>query len=264
MSLRTLIASELSEKDYFIECQKRNPDFIAAERELEKRRQNLFPDENIRLSEFNDQQRAWFNDFINFWWDRPGPLLLETHDYPYSQTKVCLVADTRGSWPRDGSIVLRVHPTATGDEVKRAYQKIKRRFFPKRLRPDNRRLKLEIYDLYFSDRRKTLKEIAKIVKKPIQTVAYLLSCVCQDIGHLKQRDQKKVDLSFDFKAHFSDCSSCLEGRLCPLAEEKAGIKDHNLKELLSYKGNIVDEEQRQYRKKTGRKPKLVIVSSEAD
>jgi hypothetical protein len=121
---------------------------------------------------------------------------------------------------------------------------------------------LEIYDLYFSDRKKTLKEIARIVNKPVPTVAYLLTCVCQDIGHPKQRDQKRVDPSFDFEAHFSDCSSCLGGRLCPLAEEKAAVKDHNLKELLFYKGNIMDEEQRQYRKKTGLKPKLVVSSEE--
>jgi hypothetical protein len=260
--LKSLVGPKLSEKDYLIECQKRNPDFILAQRDLEKRRRTLFPDENIRLSECNAQQKAWVNDFINSWWHRPGPLLLESHDHPYSRSKVCLVADTPDSWPRDGSILIRVHPTATGDEVKRAYEKIKKHFFSKRVRPDNWRLKLEIYDLYFSDRRRTLKEIAKIVKKPIATVAHLLAGACRDIGHLKQRHPREVDPSFDFEAHFSGCSSCLSGRLCPLAEEKAGIKDHNLKELLPYKGDIVDAERRQYRKKTGLKPPLV--SSEED
>jgi hypothetical protein len=91
MSPGTLSGSELSEKDYFIECQKRNPDFIAARRDLEKRRQNLFPDENIRLSEFNAQQMAWFEDLINSWWDRPGPLLLENHDYPDSDSPAAVI-----------------------------------------------------------------------------------------------------------------------------------------------------------------------------
>jgi hypothetical protein len=264
MARLDLAASEMSEEDYLRECQSRNPEFIKAERDVQKRRQTLFPDESIRLSEFNAEQMAWFEDFINFWYDHPGPVLLGNHDYPNIQPKVMYVRDMPGSWPRDGSIILRVHPTATGDEVKRAYQKIKRRFFPKRLRPDQRRVKLAIYDLYYAEK-KAFGEIAKLVKKPVSTVAYLLSSVCHDIGHARGGSREKSDPSFDFPAHFSECPSCRGGRLCSLAEENAGIKAHVQRERLDFSGSIVDEEERQYRKKTGRKlPLKSLDPSEKD
>ncbi|MBI2089926.1 MAG: hypothetical protein HYT78_14510 [Deltaproteobacteria bacterium] len=233
LSLESSIASELSDKDYLRECLYRNPDFIEAKRAFQKRWPNekdLFPDKNIRVSEFNAQQTAYFHDWVNFWWDWPGSILLGENDQaqPTTQPKVSLAQDIPSSWPRDGSIVLRVHPTATGDEVKRAWQRIKKVLPTRRL--GEKALKLRVYGLRIRDG-KTFRQIARETEKSVSAVFELLVSGCRGIGHVRDPKQKLMDPGFDLKEHYSGCPQCKTGRLCRLAEEKAGVKMPSSRDL---------------------------------
>lgn len=129
------------------------------------------------------------------------------------------------TWPRDGSLLLRVHPAATGDEVKQAWQKIKRELIPtkRRLRRGERRLKLSIYDSYYRDGKK-YRKIATETEKSVSAVFELLVSACRDISHVRNPKQKRMDPGFDLKEHYFGCPQCKTGHLCRLAEEKAGVK----------------------------------------
>ena len=134
---------DLTDKEYLRECTLRNPAFIKARREFlkrwesepdlfaepivlarkaergkgldaikeQQRRQGRFWSELITLC--NDWPSITPNDVIGGASTTPGP-------------KVRLAPYSPGTWPRDGSLLLCVHPTVTGIEFKRSFQKIKK------------------------------------------------------------------------------------------------------------------------------------------
>jgi hypothetical protein len=150
--------------------------------------------------------------------DAPGP-------------KVQVAFDLREGWPRDGSILLRVSSATTGEEIKQQWQRIKNGFglSEHRLR-GNGALKIRIYDLYFDDHR-TFTQIAKELGKSVSSVYGLFISACMDIGHVRDQKQKRIDLRFDHRKHFSACVECIKGNLCRLAEEKIGLKVSRQQEL---------------------------------
>lgn len=166
--------------------------------------------------------------------------------------KVRLAPFSPTSWPRDGSILLCVDKTTTGDEIKRQWQSIKRGLHlnERRVRGSQQNLKLRIFDMYYEDN-KTLGRIASVLGKPIQTVYRLLIAVCREIG--KVRDKSRADPSFDEKAHWGDCSLCQKGTLCSLAETKLGLKQPAIKAKIR---PDIDSLPAEFPK--GRKPRLKV------
>jgi hypothetical protein len=164
------------------------------------------------------------------WGLTPGDIATGTEQIPQVMAKVSLVPYPPAGWPHDGSFLLRIDPTTTGDEIKRQWQNIKKglRLSQKRVR-GTKALKLRIYDLYIQDR-KTFQQIASETKKSVSSVYGLFISACNDIGHVREQTQKRMDPRFDLREHCSSCRQCKAGRLCHLAEEKAGLKMRYLRE----------------------------------
>lgn len=169
----------------------------------------------------------------------PGP---KVRLAPYSPTY----------WPRDGSVLLSVHSTATGDEVKRGWREIKRglRLNQRRVRIGERSIKIRIYDMYQAGF--TFPQIAKAVKKSRSTVYALYDSVVRDIQGVGPGSQRGLDPNFDLNEHVAaGCPSCNKGRLCALVEEFYGLKEFRGREVLY--GDIGKAEVRQLRLAQGRK-----------
>lgn len=258
-----------TEEEYRRWCTLQNPAFIEAKREFLKRWQSepdLFA-ESILVARKAERGKGWdaireqqrkqgrflseLVKFCNAWPSiTPGDIIAAASTTP--GPKVRLAPYSPLTWPRDGSLLLCVYPTATGDEIKKAWREIKtaiQQGKAKRL-SGQRRLKSEIYELYY-DRGMKFPAIAKKLKKPVSTVAYLLGSVCRDTGRVSVRGQKRMDSTFDYSEHSAGCAECKRVGVCPLAEEKMGIKEHGLREVLVE--DITQAERRQLRLEQGRK-----------
>lgn len=248
-----------TEKEYRRWCTLQNPAFLTALRDFRKRWPSppSFPSPQVGLriqavKQSQAQETAYLAELVKFCngWPSitPGDVIGGVSAPP--GPKVRLAPYSPLTWPRDGSLLLCVCPTTTGNEIKKAWHEIKtalRQGKAKRF-SGRWRLKSEIYELYY-DQGMKLPAIAKTLKKPVSTVAYLLGSVCQDIGHVRVRDQKRMDLAFDLGEHYANCAECQRGRLCTLAEEKAGLKEHGLREVPV--GDITQAERRQLRSEQG-------------
>lgn len=251
---------DLTDEEYLRECTLRNPAFVTALRDFRKRWPfpPSFPPSQVGLrieavKQYQAQERAYLAELVKFCNDWPSitPSDVIGGASTLAGPKVRLAPYSPVTWPHDGSLLLCVHRTATGDEVKQAWQGIKKAFFPgKRIRRGEKALKLRIYDLYVKDN-KTFREIANQVKKPLRTVAYLFGSVCKDIPHPSEKGKKRLDLTFDHKGHFATCSTCLKGRLCPVAEQKLGLKEASQREIPFE--DISEAEKRKIRSSLGRK-----------
>jgi len=256
--------SDLSDEEYLRQCSLRNHLFKKEQQAFLDRwpAPPQFPPPQIGLrlktvQEWQAQEKAYMAEFINFVerWRVPPTTGALGEPAP----KVSLAKYDPSFWP-PGRVLLDVDSKTTGDEVKKAWQKIKaalRQSKAKRL-SGQRRLKLEIYDLYYPpaaapyDRRMNLPAIAKKLKKPVSTVAYLLGSVCQDIGRVREKGQKRMDLAFDFGKHFPNCAECQRRQSpCRFAEENMGLSEHGLREVTV--GDITQAEQIQLRLQQGRK-----------
>lgn len=249
--------NEPSDEAYLRECTLRNNFFRKEQQAFLKRwpSRPQFPPPQTGLKlktveEWQAQERAYLADFAKFlerWRVSPDTQLLGQ-----PAPKVSLAKYDPRFWP-PGRVLLDVDLTATGDEIKKAWQEIKaalRQGKAKRL-SGQRRLKLKIYDLYY-DLGMNLPAIAKKLKKPVSTVAYLLGSVCQDIGRVRVKGQKRMDLAFDYGEHYPNCAQCREqGRPCTFAEENLGLREHGLREVLV--GDITQAERMQSRLEQGRK-----------
>lgn len=124
-------------------------------------------------------------------------------------------------------IFVSVTPTATGDDAKREFHKIKRAVSRRRLRLGSLQLKLSVYDMYV-DKGKSFRQIARVVGKHPSTVFDLFVSVCRDMGTNKKSSREmRFDPLFDHQEHFSTCLSCQKGWACKLAAEKIGLPSLN-------------------------------------
>src|SRR5262249_33664326 len=119
--------------------------------------------------------------------------------------------------PGKQSILLRVELTATGKEVKREFQSVKKAYWPRRIRKGTRRLKTEIYNLYRQGA--TFQRMAKGLGISRPTVYDFLRAVCKDIGQETVGGKPTFNPSWDWddweKKHKPRCPSCKTGdRLC--------------------------------------------------
>jgi len=131
------------------------------------------------------------------------------------------------AYPSDEFIFLCVNPTATGEEVRREFRRIKRESSKRRLRMGQWQLKLTIYKMY--DKHFSFEEIARKVKKPLSNVHYLHGEVQQDIENVERNDRSET-----FKEHAGKCPShCAKGYPCSYAEKRwIRMEDASLRELL--------------------------------
>ncbi len=125
-----------------------------------------------------------------------------------------------------GFILLQVHLSATGDEVKRTFQRIKRELAPLfvgtlRQRSGTFRDRLAVWDLVV-EKGCTFPQVARKLRKKVSTVKGLYWAARRDILGIgskakssradRQRAQLvKVDLS-DTDRHFRDCPECSKAK----------------------------------------------------
>lgn len=247
MSQPESTSRDLTDEEYRRECTLRNSAFIKARRtfvECWQSEQDLFAEPIVvtrkvergkGLDAIKEQQRkqgqflAEVIRFCNAWPSiTPQDVIGGATSAP--GPKVRLASYSPLTWPRDGSLLLSVDPTTTGEEIKQQWQKIKRGLgLIKHRSRAEKALKIRIYDLRIKDG-KDFRKIAKATGKPASTVFSLFVSACRDIGHVIDKKQKRKDPAFDLQEHFSGCSSCQTGRLCRLAEEKTGVKIPYLRE----------------------------------
>ncbi len=278
-------SQDLTDEEYRRECTLRNHAFIKARREFLNRWQSepdLFAEPIVvarkaergkgldAIKEQQLKQGRFLSELVKFCngWPSitPGDVIGGVSAPP--GPKVQLAPYSPVSWPRDGSLLLWVHPTATGDEVKSCFQRIKREiapkkrdrrkrsqkkvsvqnvnleagkesiilcvgqmatgkdvkrefqsakkaYWPRRLRKGTRRLKVEVYNLYYQGTR--LQDIAWRLGISRPAVYDLLRAVCKDIGRETQGGKPVFDASSDWdnwEKHKPDCPSCGKGRFC--------------------------------------------------
>jgi len=122
-------------------------------------------------------------------------------------------------------IIVRVVPMATGKEARKGWERIKR-FLPIRRQRGQRKLKLDIFDMYQSGW--PIQKIAIAISRKRSTVYDLFDTVCKDIGKAKVKGKPLVDLNFNLKEHIPTCRQCHTGpRLCRLAETNIGLDSLN-------------------------------------
>jgi hypothetical protein len=142
--------------------------------------------------------------------------------------KVRLAPYSPRTWPRDGSVLLSVDPTTTGDEIKRQWQNIKKALGRRSQRQgaSDRALKLRIYKLYQARAQSgarpinNFSEIARIVKKKRSTVVGLYDSVYKDIHGIKPKSIRRLTPDFKFADHFSSCLECQTKGICALANDE--------------------------------------------
>lgn len=241
---------DLTDEEYRRECTVRNPAFIKDRRQLLKRlasENRLFAEPIVvargadrgrgieAIAEQQRKQAQFFSEAIalrNKW---PGvnldDIVGERSSATATPPKIQVAFGLRAAWPGDGSVLLRVDASTSGDEIKQQWLKIKKGLgITKNRARGEKALKIRIYDRYYHDGR-TFHQIAKETGKSVSSVYGLLISTCTDIGHVRDPKQKHIDPGFDLKEHFAGCAQCISGRLCRLAEKKTGLTLPSMREL---------------------------------
>jgi hypothetical protein len=130
--------------------------------------------------------------------------------------------------PGKESIIMSVEATATGKQVKREFQRAKKASWPRRIRKDSLRLRIETYNLYRQGT--TIQNIAHKLRASRQAVYNLLCAVSKDIGREIRKSKPAFDPYTDWAdwdKHRPRCASCETGRFCPSWERKIGLPSAN-------------------------------------
>src|SRR3989338_1184122 len=126
---------DLTEEEYRRWCTLQNPAFVTALTDFRKSWPSppSFPPPRVGLridavKQYQAQERAYLAELIKFchYWPSVGVSDITGEGSSTPGPKVQLAPYSPVTWPRDGSIVLYVHPTAIGDEVESGFQRIKR------------------------------------------------------------------------------------------------------------------------------------------
>src|SRR3989338_5675035 len=132
---------DLTEEEYRRWCTLQNPAFVTALTDFRKSWPSppSFPPPRVGLrieavKQYQAQERAYLAELVKFCnaWPTITPDDIIGGATTAPGPKVRLAPYSPVTWPRDGSLLLWVHPTATGDEVERGFQRIKRNMHLKR------------------------------------------------------------------------------------------------------------------------------------
>jgi len=136
--------SDLTDEDYLRECTLRNPAFIKARRAFQKRWGSSAdilglppPTVGLKLKDLRshlDKQPPYLKALVSIQNDWPSvnafDIIGEEETSKQVGPKVRLAPYHPALWPKDGSILLQIHRTVIGEEIKGDYQRIKHQLAP--------------------------------------------------------------------------------------------------------------------------------------
>jgi len=242
---------DISLSEYLRECELRNPEFQKDRRELFRKYRDLdfnCPSKGMSPEEWLEQKRQFDSDWLRLFdrWPFISPDLGPSNAKWPDRPRIYLGFDAARD--REGFITLRAHKSATGDDVKRFWQHLKRGS----TEPTGRvryhsgawRDRLKIWDL-FVEKRRTFSQVARQIRKPVSTVKSLFWAARLDILGVPQKAKRSradrqavmiAQMEPKDQRHFEECSECRKAKtpedFCPPYRAYVTQDERSLRERL--------------------------------